>query len=112
MRTKPGALQSPGRPLHSGPDESFATSIMSFSKKLVDAIQGNRDLMNAYIAIMLGIGCGMLGCIALNKAMNKHVLATCNTKLNQIVELKTAVGPSYGCISKKVLHGPAYPLKP
>jgi sensor histidine kinase regulating citrate/malate metabolism len=85
---------------------------MSLSKFINDAIDNNSDLFNASLATVLGTGIGLLGCVALNKVLNKQVLATCNTNLNQIVTLRTAIGDSYGCVSRMVLQGPPAPLKP
>jgi len=82
------------------------------SKRISDFAYNQRDLLSAYLAIIMGVGIGGLGCIALNKVINDRVLKTCNTNLNQIVYMKTAVGDSYGCISKMVLSGPPAPIKP
>lgn len=70
------------------------------------------QVFNSTLAGILGMGAALLGCIALNKAMNEHVKNTCNPNLNQIIYMKTAVGDSYGCVSKKVLHGPSAFIKP
>lgn len=90
----------------------FALLTMSISQRIVNFIDAQREMTPVYLAYILGIGLGGLGCIALNKAINKHVLETCNRNLNQIVYLKTAVGDSYGCVSKMVLNGPPAPIKP
>lgn len=73
---------------------------------------GQSEMLSAYIAVIMGVGIGGLGCIAINKAINNHVLKTCNRNLNQIIYMKTAVGDSYGCVSKMVLSGPPAPIKP
>lgn len=85
---------------------------MSLSRMIVNFIDNNREILPAYLAIVFGTGIGALGCVALNKAINKHVLETCNRDLYQIVYIKTAVGDSYGCVSKMVLNGPPAPIKP
>jgi len=85
---------------------------MSLSRTVVNAVNDHKELVYAYTAVLFGTCIGLLACIAANKILNKHVKATCNTKLNQIVVLKTAVGDSYGCVSKLVLYGPPAPLKP
>ena len=72
----------------------------------------SQDLIAPYLAVIMGIGIGGLGCIALNKAINARILKTCDRNLNQIVYIKTAVGDSYGCVSKMVLNGPPAPIKP
>jgi len=90
----------------------FALLTMSVSQRIVRIIDEQRHSFPAYIAIIMGTGIGGLGCIALNKAINDHVLKTCNRNLNQIVYMKTAVGDSYGCVSKMVLNGPPAPIKP
>jgi hypothetical protein len=79
---------------------------------IVNFVDDHRELVPTYIAMVLGIGLGALGCVALNKAINKRVLLTCNQSLYQIVYIKTAVGDSYGCVSKMVLNGPPEPIKP
>lgn len=85
---------------------------MSFSDRIINFIDDQRPSFPAYIAILLGVGLGGLGCIALNKAINYRVLKTCNRDLYQIIYMKTAVGDSYGCVSKMVLNGPPAPIKP
>lgn len=82
------------------------------SKRVSDFVYVQRDLLSAYLAILMGVGIGGLGCIALNKAINARILKTCDRNLNQIVYIKTAVGDSYGCVSKMVLSGPPAPIKP
>lgn len=82
------------------------------SKRVSDFVYVQRDLLSAYLAILMGVGIGGLGCIALNKAINARILKTCDRNLNQIVYIKTAVGDSYGCVSKMVLFGPPAPIKP
>lgn len=72
----------------------------------------HKEIIHAYTAIFLGTCIGFVACIGLNKVLNEHVTKTCDTRLNQIVTLKTVVGDSYGCVSKTVLHGPSAPLKP
>jgi len=72
----------------------------------------HRDALPAYVGITLGVGIGGLLCVGLNKAINARVLQTCDKNLNQLIYIQTAVGDSYGCISKMVLNGPAAPIKP
>jgi hypothetical protein len=66
----------------------------------------------SFLACVFGIGTGLMGAVALNKAINQRVLSTCNSNLNQIIYIRTAVGDSYGCVSKMVLQGPPAPIKP
>jgi hypothetical protein len=80
--------------------------------RMFNLIDSQRESFPAYIAIILGTGLGFLGCIALNKVLNHTVLSTCNRNINQVVYIKTAVGDSYGCVSKMVLSGPPAPIKP
>jgi hypothetical protein len=82
------------------------------NNRMFSALDSQRECLPAYIAVLLGTSLGFLGCIVLNKALNNHVLKTCNRNLNQIVYLRTAVGDSYGCVSKMVLNGPPAPIKP
>lgn len=85
---------------------------MSLSRNVVNAVSDNKELLYAYTAVLLGTCIGMGASILANKLLNKHVINTCNTKLNEIVMIKTVVGDTYGCVSKMVLHGPPAPLKP
>jgi len=70
------------------------------------------EAFNCYLATIGGMGIAVLSCIALNKHINHQVLTTCNQNLNQIIYIKTAVGDSYGCVSRMVLNGPSAPIKP
>ena len=70
------------------------------------------DLFNSSLAALGGMALALLGCIALNKGMNQYVLETCKQDLNQVIYMKTALGDSYGCVSKKVLNGPSAFIKP
>jgi hypothetical protein len=81
--------------------------------KRVSKFSHNLDeLVQPLLAIVMGTGIGLLGCVALNKTINARVLKTCNQNLNQIVYMQTALGDSYGCVSKMVLYGPPAPIKP
>ncbi len=79
---------------------------------MFNLIQRHQNAFPGYIATLFGAGIGMLGCIVLNKSINDNVLKTCNRNLNQIIYIKTAVGDSYGCVSRMVLNGPPAPIKP
>jgi len=72
----------------------------------------NHQAFNNALFAVLGMGAALAGAIALNKVMNQHVLETCNRNLNQVVHMKTALGDSYGCVSRMVLNGPPAPIKP
>lgn len=85
---------------------------MSLSKTLVLVINEYREVLLAYAAIVVGASTGILTCIAINSALNDRVISTCNGNLNQIVVLKTIIGPSYGCVSRKLLHGPSAAITP
>ena len=85
---------------------------MSLSAFIVNFMNRHREELPAYIAMTFGIGIGGLMCVGLNKAINARVLDTCDERLNQIIHIQTAVGDSYGCVSKMVLSGPPAPLKP
>lgn len=85
---------------------------MSLSGFIINFMNRHRDALPAYVGITLGVGIGGLLCIGLNKAINARVLQTCDKNLNQLIYIQTAVGDSYGCISKMVLNGPPAPLKP
>ncbi len=96
-------------------DESLllpALLTMSFSAAIINFMNRNREQLPAYIGITLGMGIGGLLCVGLNKAINARVLETCDRNLNQIIYIKTAVGDSYGCVSRMVLNGPPAPIKP
>jgi len=85
---------------------------MSFATRIYNFLDNNRDFTPPMLAVLGGIALGGLGCIALNKAINARILKTCNRDLYQVVYIKTAVGDSYGCVSKMVLNGPPAPIKP
>lgn len=85
---------------------------MSLSGFIINFMNRHRDALPAYIGMTLGVGIGGLLCIGLNKAINARVLQTCDKNLNQLIYIQTALGDSYGCISKMVLNGPPAPLKP
>lgn len=72
----------------------------------------NSNTFNNTLFAVLGMGAALAGAIGLNKVMNQHVLETCNRNLNQVVYMKTALGDSYGCVSRMVLNGPPAPIKP
>jgi hypothetical protein len=85
---------------------------MSLSGFIINFMNRHRDALPAYVGMTLGIGIGGLLCVGLNKAINAKVLETCDERLNQIIHIQTAVGDSYGCVSKMVLNGPPAPIKP
>lgn len=70
------------------------------------------EVFTSSLAAIGGMAIALTGCIALNKAMNQHVMNTCAPALNQIIYMRTALGDSYGCVSKKVLEGPSAFIKP
>ena len=72
----------------------------------------NHQSFNNMLFVVLGMGAAFAGAVTLNKVMNQHVLETCNLNLNQVIYMKTALGDSYGCVSKMVLSGPPVPIKP
>lgn len=85
---------------------------MSLSAFIINLMNRHRDQLPAYVGIALGMGIGGLLCVGLNKVINARVLETCDRNLSQIIYIKTAVGDSYGCVSKMVLNGPPAPIKP
>jgi hypothetical protein len=85
---------------------------MSLSGFIINFMNRHRDQLPAYVGITLGMGLGGLMCVGLNKAINARVLETCDRNLSQIIYIKTAVGDSYGCVSKMVLNGPPASIKP
>lgn len=85
---------------------------MSLSSFIINLINRHREQLPAYVGIILGTGIGGMLCVGLNKAINARVLNNCDKNLNQIIYMQTAVGDSYGCVSKMVLNGPPAPIKP
>lgn len=85
---------------------------MSLSRTIVNFLNNNRDMVPYYLAMGLGTSIGLIGCVVLNNAINNQVIKRCNRDLYQVVHIKTAVGTSYGCVSRMVLQGPPAPLKP
>ena len=64
------------------------------------------------LSSVVGVACGLCMCISLNKLSNHTVTAACKQSINQVVQVKTVLGDSYGCVSRAVLYGPSAPLKP
>lgn len=119
MRTKPAALLTPVGLLVG----HYTVALMSplqttMIKKFFDsnnfsAFERNVEAMAIpFVAIVIGIGSGLISTVAASKVINNHVLSTCDQKLNQIIYIRTILGDTYGCVSKAVLYGPPAPIKP
>lgn len=85
---------------------------MTMSQRIVNFVNTQKDAIPTYSAVLCGIALGGFSCTALNKAINHRVLKNCNQNLNQIIYVRTAIGDSYGCVSRVVLNGPPAPIKP
>ena len=75
------------------------------------AIDSAENLSKLAPAI-LSLGVVALVAIFIQKEINKKVEITCPKSISVIVEHPTAVGPSYQCVSRAQLKGPAPALKP
>lgn len=61
---------------------------------------------------ILSLGAVALVAMFVQKEINKKVEIDCPKSISVIVEHPTAVGPSYQCVSRAQLKGPAPALKP
>jgi len=61
---------------------------------------------------IVSLGVVALVAVFIQKEINKKVEITCPKTISVIVEQPTAVGPSYQCVSRAQLKGPAPALKP
>ena len=61
---------------------------------------------------ILFVGIGLLSIISIQKMVNRNVIDNCPKELSVIVYYPTAVGPSYQCVSRAQLQGPAPVFKP
>lgn len=61
---------------------------------------------------ILTIGVGLLAIISIQKMINRNVIDNCPKELSVILYYPTAVGPSYQCVSRAQLRGPAPAFKP
>lgn len=64
------------------------------------------------LSSIVGVAGGLCMCISLNKLSNHAVAATCKQSINQVVQVRTVLGNSYGCVSRSALYGPSTPIKP
>lgn len=61
---------------------------------------------------VLGVAGGLCMCILFNKLANYAVTTSCNQSIYQLVQVKTVIGNTYGCVSRAVVQGPSAALKP
>lgn len=74
----------------------------------IDAAEWTARLIPAII----GLASIALVAAFVQKEINKEVEASCPKSISVIVEHPTAVGPSYQCVSRAQLQGPAPTFKP
>ena len=54
---------------------------------------------------------GMLSVVAVNAHLNADAKLRCNSSIYTLGVLQTGVGPSYKCLSRAQMLGPAAPIK-
>lgn len=74
----------------------------------IDAAEWTARLMPAII----GLASVALVAGLVQREINKEVAASCPKSISVVVEHPTAVGPSFQCVSRAQLQGPAQALKP
>jgi len=74
----------------------------------IDSIEWMTKLTPAIVSL----GVIAMAAVFIQKEINKKVEITCPKTISVIVEHPTAVGPSYQCVSRAQLKGPAPVLKP
>lgn len=113
MRTKPEGRVSRFGPLVGRLIAALMSPLFKPEMKIYPLHSDSQlSIVSAFLAVVFGAGTGMILCVAVNKVINQRILATCNLNLNQIIYIRTAVGDSYGCVSRAILQGPSYPIKP
>jgi len=70
------------------------------------------EWMTKFTPAIVSLGVVALVAVFIQKEINKKVEITCPKTISVIVEHPTAVGPSYQCVSRAQLKGPAPILKP
>ena len=70
------------------------------------------EWMTKFTPAIVSLGVIALAAVFIQKEINKKVEITCPKTISAIVEHPTAVGPSYQCVSRAQLKGPAPALKP
>ena len=84
------------------------TATQHLALAAIDSIEGLAKLAPA----LLSIGVIALVSVFIQKEINRKVEINCPKSISTIVEHPTAVGPSYQCVSRAQLKGPAPALKP
>ena len=56
-------------------------------------------------------GFGLLSVVAVNAHLNADAKLRCNSSIYTLGVLQTGVGPSYKCLSRAQMLGPAAPIK-
>jgi hypothetical protein len=54
---------------------------------------------------------GMLSVLAINAHLNANAKIRCNSNIYALGAIQTSVGPSYKCVSRAQLLGPAAPIR-
>ena len=70
------------------------------------------EWMTKFTPAIVSLGVIAMAAVFIQKEINKKVEITCPKTISVIVEHPTAVGPSYQCVSRAQLKGPAPVLKP
>lgn len=74
----------------------------------IDAAEG----LARFTPVILGLGAIGLTAAFIQKEINKNVEINCPKEISVVVHHPTAVGPSYQCVSRAQLNGPAPAFKP
>lgn len=70
------------------------------------------EWMTKFTPAIVSLGVIAMAAVFIQKEINKKVEIACPKTISVIVEHPTAVGPSYQCVSRAQLKGPAPALKP
>lgn len=68
--------------------------------------------LTRFMPAILGLGAITLTAVFIQKEINRKTEINCPKEISVIIEHPTAMGPSYQCVSRVQLHGPAPTFKP
>lgn len=84
------------------------TAAQHLALSTIDAAENLAKLTPA----ILSLGAIALVAVFIQKEINRKVAVNCPKEISVIVEHPTAVGPSYQCVSRAQMKGPAPTFKP
>lgn len=85
---------------------------LSPTQRAALAIIDTAEELAKYVPALLTAGAIALTAVFIQKEINRKVEETCPKEISVIVRQPTAIGPSYQCISRAQLQGPAPAMKP